>query len=567
MLSTLFVKDFAIVSAVELQLEGGLTVISGETGAGKSLLVDALLLLTGARADAGMVRHGAERAELSATFRLPAGSPALAWLREHELDEDEACEVRRIVRADGGSKAWINGRPATVGQISELTAHLVEIHGQHEHQALLDRTQQLGLLDGFARAQEALQPVRALALEYAQLKRRREQLAGAATDPGPRLELLRHQLGELEAEALSPQAFAELIQSHRRLSNASSLIEASARAVARIEGEDGFDLTRSLRQTGADLARFGEDEPRLREAAELLESAAIQASEAAALVVQVQDSLELDPARLQEIENKLTRLHELGRRHRVDPAELKACAEGIAREIEALEEAGGALAKIEAKMQALAADWSKAAAQLSALRLKAAQTLSKDVSALMAELGMAGGRLEVQIEAQPEAEPSPLGAERVEFLVAANAGQPAKPLRRTASGGELSRISLAIEVATLGVDPTPTMVFDEVDTGIGGAVAEIVGQKLRALGAERQVLCVTHLPQVAAQGHHHYSVRKGERDGVTVSAPTRLSREQRVEEIARMLGGVEITDTTLAHARQMVEKPGLGIRDSGLDRR
>ncbi|MFY8135456.1 MAG: DNA repair protein RecN, partial [Aquimonas sp.] len=278
---------------------------------------------------------------------------------------------------------------------------------------------------------------------------------------------------------------------------AARVIEACARAVARIEGEDGFDLTRSLRQTGADLARFGEDEPRLREAAELLESAAIQASEAAALVAQVQDSLELDPTRLQEIESKLTRLHELGRRHRVDPAELKACAESIAREIEELEEAGGALAKIEAQMQALAAGWSKAATTLTSLRAKAAKTLSKDVSALMAELGMAGGRLEVQIEAQPSGEISPLGAERVEFLVAANAGQPAKPLRRTASGGELSRISLAIEVATLGIDPTPTMVFDEVDTGIGGAVAEIVGQKLRALGAERQVLCVTHLPQVA----------------------------------------------------------------------
>lgn len=554
MLSTLFVKDFAIVSAVELQLDGGLTVISGETGAGKSLLVDALLLLTGARADAGMVRHGAERAELSATFRLPADSPALAWLREQELDEDEACEVRRIVRADGGSKAWINGRPATVGQISELTSHLVEIHGQHEHQALLDRTQQLGLLDGFARAHEALQPVRALAQEYAQLKRRREQIAGAATDPGPRLELLRHQLGELEAEALGPQAYAELIQSHRRLSNASSLIEACARAVARIEGEDGFDLTRSLRQTSADLARFGEDEPRLREAAELLESAAIQASEAAALVVQVQDSLELDPARLQEIENKLTRLHELGRRHRVDPADLKACAESIAREIEELEEAGGALAKIEAKMQSLAADWSKSAARLSALRTKAAKTLSADVSALMAELGMAGGRLEVQIDPQPEAEPSPLGAERVEFLVAANAGQPAKPLRRTASGGELSRISLAIEVATLGIDPTPTMVFDEVDTGIGGAVAEVVGQKLRALGAERQVLCVTHLPQVAAQGHHHYRVSKAVEADATHSQVQPLDDKARVEELARMLGGVEITKEVRANARQMLSR-------------
>ncbi|MCG6118012.1 MAG: DNA repair protein RecN [Aquimonas sp.] len=554
MLSSLYVKDFAIVSAVELQLDPGLTVISGETGAGKSLLVDALLLLTGARADAGMVRHGADRAELSAAFRLAADSPALAWLREQELDEDEACEVRRIVRADGGSKAWINGRPATVGQVSALTAHLVEIHGQHEHQALLDRVQQLALLDGFARTGALLEPVRQLAAEYQQLKRRREQLAGAAEDPGPRLELLRHQLGELETEALAPVAYAELIQTHRRLANATSLIEACARAVSRIEGEDGFDLLRSLRQTGHELARFGEDEPRLREAAELLESAALQATEASALVAQVQDNLELDPARLVEIEAKLARLHELGRRHRVDPAELKACAEAIAREIEELEEAGGALAKIEARMKVLASDWSRAAAALGERRRAAARRLSDEVSTLMAELGMAGGRLEAQLEALSDPEPSPLGAERVDFLVAANAGQPPKPLRRTASGGELSRISLAIEVATLGIDPTPTMVFDEVDTGIGGAVAEIVGQKLRALGAERQVLCVTHLPQVAAQGHHHFSVRKAEQDGITVSAPQRLDPDERIEELARMLGGIDITTTTRAHAGQMLER-------------
>ncbi|WP_395790463.1 DNA repair protein RecN [Aquimonas sp.] len=564
MLSSLFVKDFAIVSEVELQLDRGLTVISGETGAGKSLLVDALLLLTGARADASAVRHGAERAELSATFRLPDDSPALAWLREQELDEDGECALRRIVRADGGSKTWINGRPATVSQLGELAGFLVEIHGQHEHQALLDRTQQLGLLDGFARNAEALQPVRAAAVEWQQLKRRREQLAGAATDPGPRLELLRHQLGELSAEALSAEAYAELIQTHRRLANASSLIEACARAVARIEGEDGFDLIRSLRQTATDLARFSEHEPRLREASELLDSASLQATEAGALINQVQDNLDLDPGRLHEIETRLGRLHDLGRRHRVDPSALKDCADALSAEIEELEEAGSAIAKIDTRMQAIASDWAKTAAKLSKRRREFAQTLSREVSLLMAELGMAGGQLQIQLDALPDPEPSPLGAERVEFLVAANAGQPPKPLRRTASGGELSRISLAIEVATLGIDPTPTMVFDEVDTGIGGAVAEIVGQKLRALGRERQVMCVTHLPQVAAQGHHHYSVRKGERDGVTVSAPKRLSPEDRVEEIARMLGGVEITETTRAHATQMLAcaaRAGLGSGD------
>lgn len=558
MLSTLYVKDFAIVSAVELALEPGLSVVSGETGAGKSLLVDALLLLTGTRADAGVVRHGAERAELSATFSLEDDSPALGWLREQELDDEGACELRRIIRADGGSKAWINGRPATVSQLGELGGLLVEIHGQHEHQALLERGRQLELLDGFARSAEALEPVRALALNWQQCKRKREQLAGAASDPGPRLELLRHQLQALEADALSPEAYAELIAQHRRLANASSLIDACSRAIGRLEGEDGFDLVRGLRQVGHELARFGADEPRLSEAAELLESAAIQATEASALVTQAQDSLELDPARLQQIESRLARLHDLGRLHRVDPAELKACAQQLSEEIAELEQAGGAIARLDAQMQTLASQWAKAAAKLSALRAEAATRLGAQVSALMGELGMTGGRLEIVLDPIDSAEPAAAGAERVEFLVAANAGQPPKPLRRTASGGELSRISLAIEVATLGIDPTPTMVFDEVDTGIGGAVAEIVGQKLRALGRDRQVLCVTHLPQVAAQGHQHFSVRKDQRAGVTVSAPERLSADQRVDEIARMLGGVEITDTTRAHARQMLDQAARG---------
>ncbi len=551
MLRHLAIRDFAVVSATELEFGPGLTVISGETGAGKSLLVDALDFLSGSRADSGMVRHGAERAELDAQFDLADAPAAAAWLREAELDDGNDCQLRRTLRADGGSRAWINGRPVTLAQLSELAALLVEIHGQHAHQALLARASQLALLDAYGRHDAELATVREAAQAWASLLRERELLSNQG-DVSERIAWLEHQLGELQRESLEPEAIAELVAGHRRHAHAAGLISACESAVARLAGDEGPALSRQLHQLRADLARQAQHEPRLGEVDGMLDSAAIQLDEALALLEQVRADLDLDPAAFEELDRRLGRLHNLARQHRVTPETLAAQRDALFSELESLRRAGERLRTLDGDIGDAASRWTGAAAALRARRAEAARALSDATTALIAELGMGGGRFAVALDEAQDARPDPNGSERVEFLIAANAGQPPRPLRKVASGGELSRISLAIEVAALGLDAVPTMVFDEVDSGIGGAVAQIVGQKLRALGAKRQVLCVTHLPQVAAQGHAHYRVSKAEGGGVTRSAVQALDAKAREEEIARMLGGVEVGKEARAAARKLL---------------
>ena len=551
MLRHLAIKDFAVVRSAELEFGDGMTVISGETGAGKSLLVDALGFLSGLRADSGVVRHGADRAELSAEFQPAADSPTMAWLAENELDDDGQCQLRRVIRADGGSRAWINGRSVTLSQLAELAGRLVEIHGQHEHQALLARQSQLDLLDAFARNAAERQAVREAAQHWTALLRERERLSGQG-DVSDRINYLEHQLAELQREDLAPAALEQLVANHRRQAHAAALIAACDAALSGLAGDDAPSLARLLQHTRSNLARQAEHEPRLREVDAMLESAGIQIEEALALLGQVRDDLDADPGQFDELERRLARVHDLARKHRVPLDGLQAQQDRLAAELDGLQGAGERLLHLDGEIEAARTRWREAAAAPTRTRRQAGKTLSATTTALIAELGMGGGRFEVALEAQETERPDPGGAERAEFLVSANAGQPPRPLRKVASGGELARISLAIEVAALGLDAVPTMVFDEVDTGIGGAVAEIVGQKLRALGAQRQVLCVTHLPQVAAQGHAHYRVSKAPVDGMTQSAVERLGAKQREEELARMLGGVEVSKEAHAAAKRLL---------------
>ena len=551
MLRRLSIRDFAVVAGAELEFGRGLTVISGETGAGKSLLVDALGFLGGARADAGAVRHGAQRAELQAEFALDDCPAAADWLREAELDDGEACQLRRTLRADGGSRAWINGRPVPVSQLAELAALLVEIHGQHEQQALLSRPRQLLLLDAYARHPQLLARVREAATAWRRLQGERDALL-ARGDVGERQAWLQHQLEELDGESLDAAALAELDAGHRRHANAASLIGVCDAALEALSGDDA--LASRLNRTRAGLQREAGNEPRLAEVDAMLDSAAIQLEEASALLARVRDDLDLDPAALAALEQRLVRIQDLARKHRVPVAQLQAHRDGLQAELESLADADARLARLDQEIARHRAAWNEAATALGASRRKAGTRLAATVAALIAELGMEGGRFEVALEPLPApATPDPNGAERVELLVSANAGQPPRPLRKVASGGELSRISLAIEVATLGLDAVPTMVFDEVDAGIGGAVAAAVGAKLRELGAPRQVLCVTHQPQVAAAGHAQYRVSKAAKDGMTQSAVQRLDAAGRIDEIARMLGGAKVTDEARAAAARLLE--------------
>ena len=553
MLTRLSVRNFAVVEAAEIEFGQGLTVFTGETGAGKSLLVDALLLLSGARADTGMVRAGCQRAELEAEFDLSGIAAARDWLREQALDDAAACRLRRVIAAEGGSRAWINGRAAGLAQLAELAALLVEIHGQHEHQALLERAQQLQLLDAFGTLEAQSTQVRGLAVRHREIIARERALSGGE-DREARIALLRHEAGELERWALSPGALAELEAQHKRLANAGKLAEGASGLADLLDGDSEYAAARALARVRSELGRLTELDQALRAPLELLEAAGIQLGEAVDALSRYAQDVELDPHRYSEVDAHLTALHDLARRHRVPAAELHGKAVALRVELQSLEDAGDELARLATQRAQVLRDYDAAAKALSKSRTVTAKKLGAAIGALMGELGMAGGSFAVELTAQAGEEPDAQGRERCEFMVSANPGMPLRPLRRVASGGELSRIGLAIEVAALGADAVGTMVFDEVDAGIGGAVAEVVGAKLRALGAKRQVLCVTHLPQVAAQGHAHLSVAKIVDGKSTRTHITLLDAKGRGEELARMLGGIEIDREARAHAKRMLER-------------
>jgi DNA repair protein RecN (Recombination protein N) len=553
MLSNLSLRDLAVASRVDLSLAPGMSVITGETGAGKSILVDALSLLAGGRADSGVVRQGCERAEASAEWNIAAVPAAAAWLKEHELDDQGQCLLRRVVRADGGSRAFINGRPASLQQLRELASLLIEIHGQHEHQALLDRGHQLQLLDQYAKNDSEREAVATLARRWRELRELEQALRQAHAVGADDIALLESQLVELEQVDPDPGRIERLEQEHRRLSHAGELLEGLGRIEALLENDEAASARRTLGLAAAESDRLAQFDSELGEAAALLASAQVQLDEALSVLRRRREAVDLDPERLAQAEADLRRLHALARKHRVPMRELAAVRAALSARLSAAASAGSRLQALGRERAEVEAAWGKAAAALRQSRERAAQALASEVSALMHRLGMGGGRFEIRID-PIDGDPQPGGSEQVEFLVSANAGMAPRPLRKVASGGELSRISLAIKVATITLEDTPTLVFDEVDSGIGGAIAEIVGRTLHALGARRQVLCVTHLAQVAACADHHYRVEKQLREGRSESFVQALGDAERIAELARMQAGVAITPATLAAAADLRER-------------
>ncbi len=552
MLTHLSLKDFAVVTTSQLSFSHGFTVVTGETGAGKSLIVDALLCLTGARADVGMVRFGAERAELTAEFDLNDAPLAQAWLAENELNDGGECLLRRVIKADGGSKAWINGRNATLSQLNELGAGLLEIHGQHEQQNLLERGKQLDLLDEFAQQHKLKQNVRQLHRIWLQINNEINMLQKRG-DVSDQIAFMQHQLSELQAHVLDPEIIQNELAKHKRQSQSTQLLSTCATTLSLLQGDESLSARTQVRSSIAQLSKWQESEPVLADALALLETADIQLHEAINQLQDFSESIELDDQALVLLESQISHWHELSRKHRVQIFELQNKALQIESELNDLQQSNARVASLQKQLIEAKQHWQHEAKTLSLKRQSAAKDLSKTVSQLMSELGMAGGLFDIQLTLNDNDEPHAHGLERCEFLVSANPGQPTKALRKVASGGELARISLAIEVATLGMDPTPTMVFDEVDSGIGGAIAEVVGQKLRTLGLQCQVLCVTHLAQVASLGHQHLLVRKQSAEQHTESQVQVLENKDRIEEIARMMGGVALSVQSRAHAEAMLD--------------
>ncbi|MEZ0232883.1 MAG: DNA repair protein RecN [Methylophilaceae bacterium] len=552
MLQTLSIRDFVIVDQLNLEFEAGFTVLTGETGAGKSILIDALSLALGARGEGGITRAGCDKAEISAQFDIANEHGLQAWLTENELPyDDNQLLLRRVIYADGRSRAFINGLPATIQQLRDVGEFLVDIYSQHAHHSLLKSSYQRQTLDQYA---GLIEPAAAVASHFhiwLALNQRRMEMERNAAAYQDELAELRDQVRELEQLAPSLEEWEPLQQEHSRLSNGASLL-AGGEACRDLLSEGEFSALNQLIAAQHKLQGLSEYDSSLKEAVDALDSAVIQLEEADRFLNRYLQHAELDPERLNEVELRIQALHTVARKYRVRPEELDALLKQKQARMAELGDAvlDGELARKEVEAKSI---YMSAAEALSAARKLAAAKLSEQITIEMQRLALAGGVFSVDLSSQ---EPAASGLEQVDFLVAGHAGVTPRPLSKVASGGELSRISLAIRVVTAQQGDISTMIFDEVDVGIGGGVAEIVGQLLAQLGQRRQILVITHLPQVAAQGATHWKVSKALVAGNTLSSIQTLDQAARIEEVARMLGGVEITDTTRQHATEMLAVAG-----------
>jgi DNA repair protein RecN (Recombination protein N) len=549
MLRRLQIRDFVIVDHLELAFEHGFGALTGETGAGKSILVDALSLALGERADPGVIRHGRARADIGAEFEVAVDGEVATWLRSHDFDAEVGiCLVRRVIDAGGRSRAYINGAPCTASQLRELGERLCDIHGQHAHHALLRAEKQRALIDSFGGLVEQAGRVADLYGAWQNARRTRQAAERSIAANAHERETLEWQVQELRALAFEPVNWQQTLTDHRRLTHAATLLQAAAEAMATLDDGD-VAAARQVHRLASRLVGLAEYDQQLKEVCELLEGARIQLDEATHALRRYHERLDLDPGHLAQLEARIQAVDTLARKHRTRAEDLPALLARLEQRLDELESLADPQLLVE-REKAAQQTYLDAAAKLSTGRASAATELSRRVSETMQELAMPGGRFDVVLERLAEGGAG--GLESIEFQVSAHPAQPMAPMAKVASGGELSRIGLAIQVITSKSGQTPTLVFDEVDVGIGGAVAEIVGQLLKQLGRERQVLCVTHLPQVAAQGDWQWSVAKDGAGPEIVSRVHHLDSDGRIEEIARMLGGVRVTATTRKHAREML---------------
>ncbi len=557
MLKKLSIRNLAVIESVDLDSADGFTVLTGETGAGKSILIDAIGLILGDRADPALVRSGCERAEVTAHFELAPDAPVLAILRTQALDDPDSPNdllIRRVVQTAGRARAFVNGVAVTANQLRELGEQLVLVFGQSESLTLLRADVQRTLLDDFGGHQQLLDTLADRVGQIQNIDAQMDALRNAAERDPAQLDYLRFQVQELDALQFSVEELEQLDIDQRQLANAGRILSEGGQVQDRLYGGDDSIYDQLSTVYGA-LDALAPLHPEFAEAASLIATAQAQAEEAANTVRAVLERLDLDPEHLQQVEQRLAAIHDLARKHRVKPAELPELRVSMQAQLDAVGDSAEALDRLQRQQDKLLEEYRTIAAELTARRRKSATGFAAEITRLVRRLGMPKAQFAVEVDpADPATVVRATGADDIRFDFSANPGQSLRPLARVASGGELSRISLAVEVVSLRSSQAPTMIFDEVDAGISGAVAEIVGQTLRALGRERQVLCVTHLAQVAAQGHHHYAIRKVVRNGQTFTQVLPVDGTQRIEELARIQGGIEISEVALAHARELLDR-------------
>ncbi|UTW46533.1 DNA repair protein RecN [bacterium SCSIO 12696] len=554
MLLSLNIKNFTLVESLEVDFDTGMTAITGETGAGKSLTLDALAMAIGGRADSDRIRHGAKRAEVSALFDLSSINPANQWLHDNDFDSDDnSCLLRRIFTREGRSKGYINGQLATMQQLQQLGEQLVDIHSQHQHQSLLRRETYRILVDDHGGHQTLTQEVAQRFHQWRDTQDRLDLLSQQSHELDARRDLLSFQTEEMNQLALADGELQQLENKQTLLANAETLLSDSHQLLALCSDDDNFNLLHGLNQACSLISRFPESSPIIAEVEEMLTSARIQVEEASTSLRQYANGIELNPQQLADIEQRLSDIYQLARKHRVDAEQLPDLQQQLQQELDQLCGGEQNLEQLTALAQQQQQEYFECARQLSEKRHQAAQSLASAVNNHLPELAMPGAAFTIELTPLADHKVGAHGLETIEFLIATNPGQPPKPLAKVASGGELSRISLAIQVVAAQHSTTPTLVFDEVDVGIGGGTADVVGKLLRLLGNNTQVICVTHQPQVASRAHHHLQVSKSSDGESTQTALNSLTAAERIDEVARMLGGAKITQQTRTHAQEMLE--------------